>query len=526
MDHHFFAVVIRKSHALTHAAMQQLRAMFLVLVLAVAATIVIFMLWTSVLSYDKDWLLKGRVFYGVKGMASERMESHRTFHREKQTPLNRVKRQGEGYILTLDYTGQQSAGIRGILTQQCWTAAFDLPLRIVEPYCNNSRLVNHFWKQNDDGQTLKFRDFFNLEHFNNQSAKVGNPTLVSWEEFVQHAPRRIIAVTIAGIHQNYCLKYNVKLCSGDTGDVDKTTVTKFVSGCPRPQTASQALSFLQELGFEVVRNVCLNCSSGMPSRSHFPPEKVTKLIFGEFSPTEVSVLFDQWKFVVQMTPHCEPHAKCPEMPTALSERIKLSPKVQQQASAYIDRMSYRRGSPTVAVMIRLEWYIVMNQHLNQEVHECLRQIEPVLKGLKEEIPQLQIDKPLLAMDIGRFGSSTWPQTLAKRNISEKEYSGFVNDIRTFVRNMTKLRKWDFEAWEKGFTMVTGGIEDRGYIASLQGAIASKANCLLLMGGGSFQRQALKYYLESHPEKQCVRYVCLPPNWLRDFSSIYDGLPPT
>ena len=45
-----------------------------------------------------------------------------------------------GHVITLGYTGQQIAGVRGLLSQQCWIASFGLPMKIVEPYTKWSLL--------------------------------------------------------------------------------------------------------------------------------------------------------------------------------------------------------------------------------------------------------------------------------------------------------------------------------------------------------------------------------------------------
>ncbi len=67
----------------------------------------------------------------------------------------------------------------------------------------------------------------------------------------------------------------------------------------------------------------------------------------------------------------------------------------------------------------------------------------------------------------------------------------------------------FEEWENTFSNVTSGVEDRGYIAGLQKAIASRADCLVLVGGGHFLHLALREYMHNHPDQStwCVELLC-------------------
>ena len=68
--------------------------------------------------------------------------------------------------------------------------------------------------------------------------------------------------------------------------------------------------------------------------------------------------------------------------------------------------------------------------------------------------------------------------------------------------------WNFKNWEESFTKATGGIEDKSYIAALQRTLATRAECLIMIGGGSFQDLTMKDYNRKHPRKkdQCIHSV--------------------
>ena len=58
-----------------------------------------------------------------------------------------------------------------------------------------------------------------------------------------------------------------------------------------------------------------------------------------------------------------------------------------------------------------------------------------------------------------------------------------------------------EEWEKSFEDVAG-INVPGYIASVQKLVVSRARCVLMVGGGSFQGYTFSLYTKSHKKKPC------------------------
>ena len=87
---------------------------------------------------------------------------------------------------------------------------------------------------------------------------------------------------------------------------------------------------------------------------------------------------------------------------------------------------------------------------------------------------------IVTADIGKYGSNTWSGTVSGWNKS------IIVEI--IKHTVTKLyqNSWTFEEWEQSFGTATGGIEDQSYVAAMQKSIASRAQCLLLFGGGGFE----------------------------------------
>ena len=425
-----------------------------------------------------------------------------------------------GYIVTTEYTGQQAAGVRGLISQQCWVASFRLPMHIVEPYVSNS-ILSHgptFWRTTDQdqghqkGNLIKFSDYYDLKHFNVKSLEDQNPILVSWEDFIQRAPRKVIVVTIQNIH-NKCFLYKNSTSTCASKITNQTAEKRFTSDC-ETLTGDTSSKYLENMNFSIVRTVCFNCKYGM--LSGFLPRNFTAHIFGKLKPSEVTVLFNQWKYSMALTPKCKPSSVCKDTAIALSERLNTSESLLHDAENYIRTVARKKN--TVTIMIRLEWYIIMYHRemlqMVTKVTKCLEEVEDVyIKVARGSIP-------LWALDIGKYGSGTYNFTLSKHNMSETDFGTLVNHVKSLVSKLHTF--WTFKEWENSFSYMAGQkSEDKGYVAALQNAVAGRSDCLILMGGGHFQVLALKQYLDNHPHPSqvCIHLVCMPRNWDNMFQSM-------
>ena len=127
----------------------------------------------------------------------------------------------------------------------------------------------------------------------------------------------------------------------------------------------------------------------------------------------------------------------------------------------------------------------------------------------------------LTLDIGKYGSNSveWVLGLSKYNLQNKS-SDVIDSVKKVVPELYEGYR-TFDEWEDSFVKATDGVENPGYIASLQRTIASRADCLVLLGGGDFQRLALHDYLELHPEtsQQCLQFICFREGFQEQFSDI-------
>lgn len=405
--------------------------------------------------------------------------------------------QSSGYVLTLEFTGQLVAGLRGIMSMQCWLASFGLSMSIVEPFVINSKLVNGIsaWRAQDEETTkpLIFTDYFNTSMFNHASERNGRPLLTSWERFWGNAPRKLIVVTVRNPFVKDCLSYTkAEMCKGEGGsDLEGNRYSKeqFLSGCEPSENATNSIGYLKERGFKVVRTVCLNCNS---RTSHYStPTEVTYHIFGDYNPSEVTLLINLWKFSFEMTPNC---TRCNKRPATVEGNplalFSPSPQLLRHADVYIKSLRMNPNTRLVAVMIRIEWFLIMHRRSSLEtVRECLSK---VLKEYNKYLSAHPLTRTVLALDIGKYGSGTFNSTLKKNNITQEYFAEVIEAIEGFVKEVDL----DYTQWEGSFEAVIGGGYDRGYIALLQSVIVSKADYVIRMGGGHYQQLAIQLFLKN------------------------------
>ncbi len=429
---------------------------------------------------------------------------------EQDTRVARVTierfREKNGHILTLNYTGQQAAGIRGLFSQQCWVKDFHLPMNIVAPFVQNSKLQHSqdVWNRHDLVPT--FDDYYDNVHFNRESRMIGNPVLTPWKQFIETGFRTLIVVSIHNIYARGCLAYSTeKMCSKQNDSVSNM----LKSNCPMRKGTIQALEYLNKMGFQVKRKVCLDCSVGLNPTA--TPKEVVEHIFGEYRPQDVTLLIDQWKFSIQMSPTC--FNKCPTDGQML-KIIKPSQTLSYNAMSYVNALSnnlFPNSSPqlTVGVMIRLEWLLIANSAHKQEqekaIQSCLKDLLLKYDSLEDTMGRKAIKKlSLLALDIGEYGSTTFKSSMRIHKISEEEINTVSAMVEGFVSTMYQ-DKLTFKEWEQTYTMLN---KDGGYIAYLQNTLVGESDCLLLLGGGHFQELALDHYKRTHSSnKTCIHSFC-------------------
>ncbi len=471
------------------------------LLLATMRSTIKYML-TLLISFVALYIL---IFVGLKG---GRKEDDTISEIAKQDDtISEIAKQG--YVLTLNYTGQQAAGIRGLFSQQCWIKDFKLPMSIVTPFVRNSKLTHSqdIWNQHETAST--FNDYYNITQFNKESIVLGNPVLTPWKQFIETASRTLIVVSINSIHSKGCLAYNKKEKCFETNDPVASMLT---TDFHWKVETTKALDYLEKKGFKLGRMVSLDCDIEYYPRP--TPTDIVEFIFGEYLPQEVTLLIDQWKFSIQMSPTCS--YSCPRYEEMLKQNIHPSRALDYNVVSYVDSLSnnlFPKLKPMkVGVMIRTEWLMISNKHnkLQQAkvFKDCLKELMRQYNSLEDPYGEQATTKklPLLALDIGTYGSSTFKNSMRLNKIDQEEFNTISTIVKYFVSELYQ-DKLSFEEWERTYTVLN---KDGGYIAYMQNILVSKSDCLLVMGGGHFQEMAEDHYTRTHAgHKKCLYSFCTP-----------------
>ena len=235
----------------------------------------------------------------------------------------------------------------------------------------------------------------------------------------------------------------------------------------------------------------------------FSDKEVREVIYGDRQPQQVTLIFSLWRtpWYVVNNELDKPH-KCKRSGyDSRKEQFLPSPRLMSDTKRYENL--FLKSSNEVAVMLRIEHVIdYVNKHHEQwSIDKCLQDAYQLTSERQKS------GRPMVTLDMGRFGSGVWSELAAKYDVD-----GLTEKLKQLLNSLFN-NELSFSEWEESFTRATGGVENSGYIAALQRTLASRAKCLILVGGGTFQDLALKDYLRNHPkrEDQCVELVCIYKN---------------
>ena len=387
-----------------------------------------------------------------------------------------VPKPARGYALAEVYWEQQISGSRNVKDLQCW--AGPLNLSVVEPFMVRSSPRTPL--SNDHTNMLHFSDLFDLQSWNKDSENEHHSQLVSWEDFIQHAPRDVIQVVIRYAPAPANLKKTQQLVQMNPGNYPPAS-ERYKTGCGK---VGWAQPFLTSNHFKVIREVCFNFEYG----DNLTTEAFNNHIYAEHMPSETTVIFKEWRSIGVLPDRIiVGDSTC--FNTSLQERIHPSLKISKEAKRY--REKYLNGGKYIAIIARLEKSRLFVRR-KDIITYCLDQIVQYQDSLRAETGMVTT---FLSIDIGKYGSSTYGGYKQLQPALGKFFRELYNDSLSMAE------------WEKTFAD-TSQTADSGYIALLQITIATQADCVIFVGGGSFQRRALRLYQELHPAKdsRCIRIV--------------------
>ncbi len=401
-------------------------------------------------------------------------------------PVNIETHRG-GYVMVMKFYEQQTMASGNLLQLQCW--ARYLSMAVVKPFLYDSFLLTPL----DDGKhslMLRFEDVFDISHWNEHVESEGYAPLADWTKFIRYAPRSVIFVQFK--HPLISTVKSIKAMGYPFPHPPKGD--QIQTGCKFKSLTDKKFSFLRSAGFRVVRKVCFNFQLG----DELTLEGFTRHLLGDYASSEVTVIMDEWHGLGETQRVLIQEKICVEK-IAFREQVRPSQRIVQEAERYADK--YLNGSKYLAVITRFEMTGLTHGKHNTDkedpyavIPRCLALTLESLRKLKAETG---MDSTFLSIDIGKYGSSSF---------QKRKYYGHLRDMMEFVRDVYEGEMGVFE-WERTFEGISS-TKDAGYIAMLQQVLVTRAQCILFVGGGSFQRHTLHLYQQLHPRKedQCVEVV--------------------
>lgn len=390
-----------------------------------------------------------------------------------------------GYVVAMRYSGQQGTGIQALMSLQCFLGSFNLSMYILEPVMNESSFGSFLDLDSKSvSKSLKFSDMFDMAHFNNASRSMEFAELRSQVEFYTDAPKAVILVesSRSGAHP-----------------ISLVWTSQEKVKCYADQHVPN--------GFCVIRVISVSGKEDMLSSYQiFSKEEFLQIVFGPWLPKDVTLIFRQWHTPWYVSnPSLDNPFKCRDIRSITTEiQFHTSPKLMKDAKRYEAQFLDSRNK--LAIMFRLERMMIYLSTMKKQKHleniyayvsKCLHEVICIMEDTFKK--EGGVFRPFVTLDIGQFGSISWRH----RNVINLTQQ--TNSTLKFLFQ----NNWTFSEWEESFTQVASIPNNKGYIAALQRTLASRADCLILIGGGYFQELALNDYKRNHHDKStwCIHLIC-------------------
>lgn len=409
--------------------------------------------------------------------------------KSSQSTLDAASTETNGYIIARNIYEQQTMASGNLLQLQCWASYLNMV--VVKPLMKDSNFLTPLNATKQLGM-LKMEDTFDMQDWEEYTKHMGYAPLVEWDEFVSSAPKKLIIVQAKYANLDYVKKEKAK---GNPFPHPPMGEKLYTQGCKFKFALGNGLAYLKEKGFEIMRKVCLNFRFG----EELTMKEIREHIFGEYAERKVSIIIDMWRGIGDHQRVIIKEKICRDE-KAYREHTKPSERLLHDAQLYIQKYIQGKNgnTPYVALMARFEM-TALTRESDKIIPKCLQLTKQSLQVMKSIA---HIQQVFFSMDIGKYGSNSF---------KKKHYLGHLSEMEGF---MEKMQGKSVEEWEKTFESVTN-TQDSGYIAMLQLVLVAKADCVLFVGGGSFQRHALHLYQELHATQtagSCVREVekCTSP----------------
>ena len=386
----------------------------------------------------------------------------------------------KGMILVTLYAEQQVGAAMSMFSLQKWAKV--VGAYVVEPFVQNSMFkLPIVSSEKALAAQLRFRDYFDIDIWNNMSISMNGTPLIPWETFVDQAPKKYIFVAIL----NSLKKEERPVYIGD-----EIKEQEYCNSTLDHLTNKYSFYINHLLQAKLVRRVCL---SFYKTIMHI--DKFTEIIYGNFSSSDVIVWFQVWKGFAHhdRVRVLEQHFyRSKQTFTMLHTSKRISDDSQRYIREFLKSEPGKYTAISIRTMLRGK-YLPRSSHPSF-FHDCIMKLGGVISSTS-----IINGTKFLAMDLGRFGD---------RVVENYIYKYIIKNIETELFQTIYNNSLTMQKWEQSFIQATNGITDSGYIAAMQRTIVENGRCLVLFGGRSnFQRTLLLTYKEMHSNETCIYEVC-------------------
>ena len=410
------------------------------------------------------------------------------------------------HIIVLYLAGQQASGVQALINVQCLVHSLDLPVVFLEPVIvlNKFKAMplvqfdisgNPMTRESQSNLVVHFSDLFDLDIFNKFSIDMHLAQVAPREVFFVSAPRQIIFVHLHEGWISEAPRMTVLWPDRETpagGCFDP--VKSHLESDPRYQ-----LRLLIHKGFCVVKVVKYRVEGGGQGFV-FSETELRDSILEDLPYSDFTLVFSLW-----MPKYVLPGPKGLQCINSgyHSSKGQFQPSKRLLENAKYYKEHYLNSTKDhLTLMIRLEhiYTFLSRPRKDWNVKKCL---DAAIAKVKELQNKRNFGKPFVTLDIGKYGSKSLRRFIGRDNL--RRDTQYINELLSSVYD----GQWSMGEWENSFTEATGGIDESSYIAALQRTLASRAECLVLVGGGMFQELTMRKYMESHDkEDRCIHLLCL------------------
>ena len=405
-----------------------------------------------------------------------------------------------GYVLAYQLYEQQTAAARNLWGLQYW--ANTVSMKVVEPFFMKYGMsfepmvvgVSH---------PARFGDLYDRDFWNKQSSQQKCSELVSWEDFMTHAPKKTILVVVTAPKPNRRASVDESVVKVINNPSSRNSSSE---ECVGTEFSSEALSYFRKEGFEYVRKVCIVFAHSSP----MAVTTFTEHILGPYHPNSVTIIFSHWKGIRSGRVNLKGVKLTNDNTVALG--MLPTKQIVEESERYLQQLQHDSrvkydGGKYFGVMVRVEkvftHLVRYRKYSTEKFWNYFIECASTLTSLKE----FHIYKSwgrMFASDMGKFGSLT-----IQRMSAGAQGKNIAKAHQTFFTAVFGQDSWTSDEFEDSF-MKYLNISDPVHIAQIQRTIAAKSDCLVLVGGGStFQQVAISFYKNFHPntKNHCIIKHC-------------------